>query len=107
MLWELDNIYFYKMLYYIRKFVSFCATYRENGVTRKLVLGELQLILVYLRPFYTIALDFITDMLKVLSGGTMWAIPKHLQLNCLAIVFYIFSKKTILLAGHTIYIAEE
>ncbi len=68
MLRELNNIYFYKILYYIRKFVSFCATYRENGVIRKPVLGELQPISVYLRPFHTIALDFITNMLKVLSG---------------------------------------
>ncbi|EEU33476.1 uncharacterized protein NECHADRAFT_89443 [Fusarium vanettenii 77-13-4] len=37
----------------------------------------------------------------------MWFVEGHDKLDCLAPVNYVFSKRTILLAGHTLYTAED
>ncbi|KAI8662371.1 hypothetical protein NCS56_01040800 [Fusarium sp. Ph1] len=104
---ELDAVYFYRMSKTIRGYVAFCPVCHENSTSRKPTQGELQSIAVIPRPFHTIALDFITDLPEVSAAGTMWFVAGQDKLDCLATVNCVFSKKTMLLAGHTSYTAED
>ena len=58
-------------------------------------------------PVRTIALDFIVGLPEISSSGTMWALPGYPTLDCLCPVNCRFSKKTILLAGHSTYTAKD
>jgi hypothetical protein len=104
---ELQAVSFPRMSNQIREYVAHCAVCRENAIDRSKPPGELRSIKVEPTPFHTISLDFITDLPEISSENTIWAIPHHDKLDTLCPVNCIFTKRTILLAGHTTYTAEN
>ena len=107
MMGELSAVYFNGMRKTVRKFIDFCPVCRENSTSRRPKYGELQPIPVIPHPYHTISLDFITDLPEVPSEGTPWARLGFTLLDTLCPVNCLFSKKTMLLAGHTTYTAAD
>lgn len=101
MLAELNAVHFHRKSRQARTYVAHCPVCRENATNRDPPQGELQPIPTEPLPFKIIALDFITDLPSIPATGTMWQTPGYDHLDCLCPLSCKFSKKTLLVAGHT------
>jgi hypothetical protein len=103
----LDPVHFHQKTWVVRKYVKFCEACRQNQVDRQPPPGELQPIRPEPVPFHTITMDFVTALPEIPSAGTVWYLPGHDRLDTLCTVTCKFSKKVMLLAGHSTYTAAD
>ncbi|KAL0938012.1 uncharacterized protein CTRU02_207743 [Colletotrichum truncatum] len=91
----------------VKRYIAYCPRCKENQVDRQRPPGSLQPIPVVGIPFDTVTIDFVTDLPKVKARGSPWALPGFEWFDTLAPTTDKFSKKVILLPGHTTYGAKE
>jgi hypothetical protein len=90
----------------LRDFVKFCPSCLVNNTLRHRPHGELHPIRTPPRPFHTIAMDFILSLPEI-PAVAPWKIEGHDIFDSMMTVTDKFSKKTLLIPGHTTYTAEN
>lgn len=107
MLHDLDSIAIPSLTRKVKDYVEHCPDCRQNRTNRQKEPGSLHPIQAEPFPYHTVTLDFIVGLPQVSSKNTFWSMPGHDTFDALLTITCKFTKKVILIPGHTTYTAEE
>lgn len=103
---ELQDFCIPRLTKRLRDYINHCPSCERNSTLRTAPNGELQPIRSEPVPFRTIAMDFILG-LPTVPAVAPWKIEGHDFFDTLLTVTDKFSKKTLLIPGHSTYTAED
>jgi len=104
---DLCNVRIHRLSKRVEEYIRACRECAVNQTDRKPPLGNYQPTQTHPEPMHTLGLDWIVGMPPVPSDGTPWALPNFPFFDTLLTVTCKFSKRTLLIPGHSTYSAEH
>lgn len=87
-------------------YTKHCPSCLENSTNRQKKLGEARPVESPPQPFHTVAWDFFVALKKIPSKDSMWRVPGYEEFDAGLAMTCKFSKRGIIIPGHTTYTAE-
>ena len=107
-LYDLQGLSISNKTYIVKLYIKYCPIYQLNAIDRQLLIGNYQLVRPSdILPIQVIAIDFIVGLPVVKAASTLQQLENKPEYNTLLIVSCKSSKRTLLLPGHSTYLAKD